>query len=276
MKTFRGWFVCVLGWSILAGTAYSRDFKTLHSSRHEPRPAGVQIADAEPGQVVLYCTDVSAACKGIRKRMRDRGIPFVDKDPKNDPVAGAEYDALLGDGVPLIVLDRCVVRGGNYFDSLYAKYHGNAESESQPAPQTSTAPVMPGSPAIAIRPQPRPIEPVWTVTDIAYDALGPIVAANPVVVVQYTSDDRGCGYCVDGSFEAFDGFAARYGDKARFVRVKWSPWNRFPKGLEKMRGIPRHAVIAENGEEAGFFMGTIASTANQAKFKRWLDQQLKR
>jgi hypothetical protein len=272
MNKFSGWFVCVLSVSVLTGAAYGRDLKTLHSSRHEPRPDSVQIAGAEPGKVILYCTDISAACKGIRKRMRDRGIPFVDKDPKNDPVAGAEYDALQGDGVPLIVLDRRLVRGGDYFDSLYAKYHGAAAADAQ----TSAVHSASLSADTVDRPQPRPIEPVGSVTDISYDMLGAIVAANSLVVVQYTSDDRRCGFCVDGSFEAYDGFAARYGDKARFVRIKWSPWNRFPKGLENIRAIPRHAVIGQNGEERAAYMGTIASSANQAKFRRWLEQNLPR
>lgn len=252
----------------VAVPAQARDLKTMHFENDLPRPAGVAISGAQPDQVVLYCTD-SAACKGLRDHLRKTGIAFLDKYPKNDPEAGAEFDALGGQGVPLVVFKHRLMHGyyPNSFDRLYAQYHSGATPGRTPQPAPPETAV-----AQSARPPARPGA-ALQVEDIAPADLAAYIQTHPNVVVQFTSPDRGCGFCVDGSFEAFDASAAAASGNIRFARVQWSPWNNFPKEIERIIGgsVPIH-INFKSGQAKGRYAGTIGSSANQEKFQRWLER----
>jgi hypothetical protein len=215
--------------------------------------------------VALYCTD-SVACNGLRDHLRKTGIDFLDKYPKDDPVAGAEFDALGGQGVPLVVFKQRLMHGyyPSSFDRLYAQYQTGVAQAPPPQPaatQSANAPT-PGQAAVRVE-------------DIAPAAFAAYIQLHPAAVVQFTSPDHGCIYCVDGSFEVFDAIAAAHATKGLpFVRVQWSPWAVFPKELLAMvNGLPSQ-IVFKNGLQKNRFEGSIGPPARQQKFRSWLAPEL--
>ncbi|WP_114970025.1 thioredoxin domain-containing protein [Rhodoferax ferrireducens] len=261
--------------SLWASPALARDLKTMRFENDLPRPAGVAIDGVQPDQVVLYCTD-SVVCKGLRDHLRKTGVAFLDKDPQNDPQAGTEFDALGGQGVPLVVFKQRLMHGYYpiSFDKLYAQYHtapvsASPQLGSRPVAATPTQPVTTGAIATAVVPG-RGIDVV------APAAFATYIQSHPDVLVQFTSPDRGCTYCVDGSFEAFNTIASTHATKSiQFARVQWSPWHTFPKGLQPttIYGIPTQ-ILFRNGQSKDRFEGNIGSPERLQKFRTWLEPHL--
>lgn len=277
-------FLTLLACLLLASApAQARDLKTMHSENNLPRPAGVTIAGEQPDQVVLYCTSISAGCKGMRKHLRKINLDYLDKDPETDPVAGAEFDALGGQGVPLVVFKQRLMHGyyPTSFDRLYAQYHTGstpvsaAAATPSPRPGTAAPPPRPGTaanpPAVATAVAsglpgaavlPRLMS--GSVEKVAPAAIEAWLKLNPNALVQFTSYDPGCRFCVE-SYQAFNSIARAYAGRIKFARVHWSPWLPFPGEVEKpysVGGIPEQ-IAFKNGKQTGRFSGTLLN--------RWLE-----
>lgn len=97
--------------------------------------------------------------------------------------------------------------------------------------------------------------------------LAAYVAAHEYVVVQLTSPDPGCGYCV-GADKIFDrAAAAPHRPALAFVRVQWSPWRQTPDfgKLMPVYGVPTQYVFNKGrllGDISGRPAGTQAFMAN--------------
>lgn len=88
-----------------------------------------------------------------------------------------------------------------------------------------------------------------TVKEVAPADIGRSMVAGKVTVVQFTSSDPKCGYCV-GADRAFDTFAHASNVGVQFVRVQWTPWSKFPPMdlSVTLQGIP--SVFVFNGQQA--------------------------
>jgi len=78
-------------------------------------------------QVTIYTTPTCGFCHQAKAYLRQKGIPFVEKDVSADPAAAAEMIRLSGQqGVPVIVVDGEVVVGFNVprLEALLAKTQG--------------------------------------------------------------------------------------------------------------------------------------------------------
>jgi glutaredoxin len=64
-----------------------------------------------PNQVTVYSTSWCPACKRLRICLRERGVPFDERDIETAERAGMEYWALDGEGVPLTLAGQEIARG---------------------------------------------------------------------------------------------------------------------------------------------------------------------
>jgi glutaredoxin len=64
------------------------------------------------GDVVMYATAWCGYCQKTRELLRDRGVPFIERDIEQSAQARREYQALNGRGVPLLVIRGTVVVQG--------------------------------------------------------------------------------------------------------------------------------------------------------------------
>lgn len=71
---------------------------------------GKQMGNAE---VVLYATAWCGYCKKTRSLLAEHGIPFVEYDIEKSSEGFAQYKALNGNGIPLLVVNGDVIRGYN-------------------------------------------------------------------------------------------------------------------------------------------------------------------
>ncbi|PTD95208.1 thioredoxin family protein [Pseudothauera lacus] len=95
------------------------------------------------------------------------------------------------------------------------------------------------------------------VVELQPGELSEFVSRHGRVVVQFTSPDRGCSYCI-GADTSFDAVAAlNQDDTLVFARVQWSPWRPFPSselGYE-LYGIPQQ-IVFRDGHPFGQVSGT--------------------
>lgn len=88
-----------------------------------PARAGKQAATEAVAKqdVVLYGTAWCGYCTKARRYFRANNIPFQDYDIESSASAKAEYDALNGKGVPLIVVGDRLMNGFSeaHFNRLY-------------------------------------------------------------------------------------------------------------------------------------------------------------
>lgn len=64
-------------------------------------------------EVVLYATSWCGYCAKMRKFLAENQIPYSEYDIERSGEAKAQYDALRGTGVPLMVVNGDVIRGYN-------------------------------------------------------------------------------------------------------------------------------------------------------------------
>jgi hypothetical protein len=96
------------------------------------------------------------------------------------------------------------------------------------------------------------------VEEVAANEIVAYVRSHPAVVVQFTSPDTGCGFCV-GAAKPFDEAEALSHGKIKFARVQWSPWVKFPADIKPVysgRGIPNQ-VVYKDGKAVGQHTGKI-------------------
>lgn len=243
-------------------------YPTMHNEQEAPRPPGVNIAGARPGQVVLYCTTLSAGCKGMRAHLAKRGIDYLDKELTTDTVAQAEFDALGGLGVPLMVFKDRLLHG--YYPTSFERVHAQ-QAAGQPAPRAANAGAgqrgasaggKPGAATAADAPVPSAAGLASPVERIKPASIAAYLQAQPEVVVQFTSPDEHCRYCVE-SYPGFDAAARAYGRAARFVRVEWTPWNAFPEAVSGFGfgGVPAQ-IAYRSGKEIARFDGSLMNRSD--------------
>lgn len=261
--------LAVLAATSVPGVAIARpgSYATMHNEKESPRPAGVTIAGAKPEQVVLYCTTLSAGCKGMREHLAKRGIDYLDKELTTDAVAQAEFAALGGEGVPLMVFKDRLLHGyyPTGFERVYAKQtsgrpadrvanaaagQGSAPSGDKLSPPAATPPVAAAVPA-------SPVDVLAPAAVAAY------IQSHPDVLVQLTSPDARCRYCVE-AYPGFDAAARAYGRAIKFVRVEWSPWNQFPKEILPLHdGYVPVQIAYRAGKETGRIDGSLMNKSHE-------------
>jgi hypothetical protein len=101
------------------------------------------------------------------------------------------------------------------------------------------------------------------VIELAASDIPEFIAKYPYSVIQFTSPDPNCTYCV-GAETPFDAVStSRFSQPVVFARVKWSaPWKKFPVFTAplKVLGIPEQKFF-KNGKEVDALMGIIKDTA---------------
>lgn len=75
----------------------------IQSLAGPPTTDTVESALAAPGRIVMYTTQWCGYCRRAREHLRQRGIPFDDRDIERSAGARREFDRLGGKGVPVIV-----------------------------------------------------------------------------------------------------------------------------------------------------------------------------
>ena len=104
------------------------------------------------------------------------------------------------------------------------------------------------------------------VLELTPEGVAAFVAKHPYAVVQATSPDSSCTYCV-GADKVFDQAAAqKHSLPWVFARVQWSPWNETPDFGSTMRvyGAPAHFVFIK-GQPAKDAGGRPASASQFAQ-----------
>ncbi|GGY30152.1 hypothetical protein [Pseudoduganella albidiflava] len=90
------------------------------------------------------------------------------------------------------------------------------------------------------------------VTELKPSEVADFVARHEYAIVQVTSPDRKCGYCIDAD-KKFDKMAAApAGSKFAFARVQYAPWREIPDFGKVMQvyGVPEQAVF-HHGKRVG-------------------------
>jgi len=93
------------------------------------------------------------------------------------------------------------------------------------------------------------------VQEVSMRDLPAFLAKNDTVVVQFTSPDPKCRYCI-GADKAYDNAVAPARDpKVKYVRVQWPVWYKFPDfgKLPKPLGLPEQMVFRR-----GTAIGTVS------------------
>lgn len=83
--------------------------------------AGTVPAGTDRQRVILYGTSWCGYCKKARAYLRGRNIAFTDLDVETDAGARAQFAALGGGGVPVILVGDTRINGFNppAFESIY-------------------------------------------------------------------------------------------------------------------------------------------------------------
>ena len=100
-----------------------------------------------------------------------------------------------------------------------------------------------------------------SVQELKVQDLAAFLAANDTVVVQFTSPDRKCRYCI-GADKLFDRAAAPSRDPGiKFARVQWPIWHQFPDfgKIHKPLGLPEQLVFRR-----GQAIGTVSGKPESA------------
>lgn len=101
-----------------------------------------------------------------------------------------------------------------------------------------------------------------TITELPPQELPAFVRQHPKVVVQFTSPDTRCGFCVGADKQFTEGVAQDGMDGWKYVRVQWPRWNEMPTFAPPVTvwGVPDHQVY-EGGEYKGSGGGRAKSAA---------------
>ncbi|OBS08425.1 YbbN family protein [Acidihalobacter prosperus] len=103
------------------------------------------------------------------------------------------------------------------------------------------------------------------VTTLPIKALPAYLESHTDVVVQFTSPDPGCVYCVHAN-APFQAVSTRFDQRISFVRVQWAPWYRIPAEAKPFGIIALPAQIAfKQGARVHTQLGVIAQPARFAE-----------
>ncbi|MES2408646.1 MAG: thioredoxin family protein [Pseudomonadota bacterium] len=109
-----------------------------------------------------------------------------------------------------------------------------------------------------------------TVDSIPPEAIESYLKNHSDVVVQFTSPDTNCSFCIAG-FAPFNKAALTHGRLAKFVRVQWSPWQDFPAKIQELYQVK--AVPAQYAFRNGRVVGRFVGRPEPVKFDAWLNKQ---
>jgi hypothetical protein len=98
-----------------------------------------------------------------------------------------------------------------------------------------------------------------TVTELQPSEVSAFVRQNPKVVVQFTSPDVRCGYCVGAERQFVEGVARSGKEGWAYITVQWPRWIDMPTLAPpvKVWGLPDHQIY-----EGGQFKGSAGGRAN--------------
>lgn len=108
-------------------------FRSIETPSTGARPAGIDIREARPGEVVIYTTPTCGYCKRALAHMQSRNIPYLEKDVSANAQAESEWRALGGRGVPLALMGSQKLNGfaaGSY-DKAWARFQTEQASAAQ-------------------------------------------------------------------------------------------------------------------------------------------------
>jgi glutaredoxin len=117
-------------------------FRSIATPSAESRPAGVDIREARPGEVVIYTTPTCGYCKRALAHLKSRNIPFLEKDVSANAQAQSEWQSFGGRGVPLALF------GSQKLSGFSAASYDKAWTQFQ-MELASAAPAGAGQPSAA-------------------------------------------------------------------------------------------------------------------------------
>ena len=96
------------------------EVNTVDKQTYDFLPERVQEPAASPS-VVMYATSWCGYCRKAREYFKNKGIAYTEYDIEKNPSAKSRYDALGGNGVPLILVGENKLAGfsSQRFEQLY-------------------------------------------------------------------------------------------------------------------------------------------------------------
>lgn len=75
-----------------------------------PKP---NFAELHDGKVILYATSWCGYCEKTRQFLNENSIPFYEYDIEKSSAGHDQYRAIGGRGVPVLLVNKSVIRGYN-------------------------------------------------------------------------------------------------------------------------------------------------------------------
>lgn len=119
------------------------------------REAAAEVASAGSGEVIVFGASWCGACRQAEAYLRQRGVPFEERDIEADPAARqdmmrrARAAGITANGIPVIDVRGRVMQGfdARAIDRALAETGGAGASPAQPGPAPGTAPGAAHDPA---------------------------------------------------------------------------------------------------------------------------------
>ncbi len=127
-------------------------FRSIGTPSTESRPAGVDIRESRPGEVVIYTTPTCGYCTQARAHLKRRGIPYLEKDVSANTQARSEFQALGGRGVPLALFGTQKLTGFSAasYDNAWSRFQTEMAATRPPATAPAAPAAAPTAPAAAL------------------------------------------------------------------------------------------------------------------------------
>lgn len=118
-------------------------FRSISTPSTEGRPAGVDIRESRPGEVVIYTTPTCGYCTQARAHLKRCGIPYLEKDVSANTQARSEFEALGGRGVPLALFGTQKLTGFSAasYDNAWSRFQTEMAATRPPTAAPAAAPV---------------------------------------------------------------------------------------------------------------------------------------
>lgn len=130
-------------------------FRSITTPSASSRTDSAEIRDARPGEVVIYTTPTCGYCRQALAHLRNRNIPFLEKDVSANAQARSEWQALGGRGVPLALFGSQKLSGfaAASYDKAWAQFQVElASAAPATAGQPSAAPAGAGQASLSVQP----------------------------------------------------------------------------------------------------------------------------
>ncbi len=100
-------------WTDAKGKTHFSDKKPLDLPVEEVNPEINTMQSTQVKSVVMYATSWCGYCAKARSFFKKQGIAFTEYDIEKDADAKQRYDALGGQGIPVIFIDDVRINGFN-------------------------------------------------------------------------------------------------------------------------------------------------------------------